>query len=313
MKRHFLMNQASEGGTGGGQAALDPNGTNQSQQNSGGKSQSGGAPFELSKALWGEMNPKFPEGLEDELKNDASIKPFFSKEGDVNVANLIKSYIHTKKSVGTNKVSVPNENSTAEEVEEFWSKVGWKKDAKEFTLKHDKEKSNVDAGFVEALTKFAHENKLPISTAQKVLDFADGQVKVQLDEDGKRRTTEIAEGVDKLKTKYGQVYNHRVEQTKRMLKEVVKDAEILKSFSNPDIGSNPVVMETLFKVAEKLYAEDKFTGTGGETLLSPSDAEREINKVYGDKSHPFHKPNHPGHKQAQADMLRLFEMKRVRV
>src|SRR3972149_534989 len=139
----------------------------------------GGAPppsgFVLDKAVWGDITPEFPEGLEDTVKNEASLKPFFGKDNKPRVAEIIKSFVHTKKQQGADRVAVPKDDATPEQLEEFWSKAGWVKDAAGYKLALKKEESSLDEEFVTKFQTTAHKHHIPMKQAQKLLEDLDKQ------------------------------------------------------------------------------------------------------------------------------------------
>jgi len=42
----------------------------------------------------------FPDGLEDDIKNDPSLKVFVDADGKVNYTNVLKSYVHAQRKNG---------------------------------------------------------------------------------------------------------------------------------------------------------------------------------------------------------------------
>jgi len=266
-------------------------------------------PEPLPPSIYGDKTVEWPEGTEDTLKNEPSLKPFVGDDGKVNTANLLKSYFHTKKMQGVDKAVLPTENSSDEEIQEFFNKLGASSDAEAYKITRA-EDSSMGEAFVGNLQKFAHENKLPLPVAKKLSEFMETQAKSGMEETAKSRTATIAEGLQGVKDQMGAAYEHKIGLAKRVLSEVVGDPELIKAFNNPEVGSNPAVLKTMMMIGEKLFKEDGFKGgDNNQGMLSPEEAQDKINEILGDKNDPYHKSEHPSHAKAQKDMLKLFEMR----
>ena len=270
------------------------------------------APVETApvSSIWEGIDVKFPEGFDEGLRAEPSLKSFVNKEtGEFNMANVLKSYIHTKKQFGEGKVSLPTENTPQEEADQFWQKLGWSNDENEYKLSKGEE-SVLDDEFVTGFKKFAMENRLPKAAAQKMVEFLDGTAKAGVHKSTEMSANKIKEGLTGLQTEWGQAYDTKLGVAKRVLGEVVKDPAVLDMFKDPSIGSNPAVIKALVAIGDKLYKEDGFKGDNGGGAVSPTEASRKINLIMGDAAHPFNKPEHPAHKDAVKEVLSLHEMKR---
>ncbi len=296
-----LMNEGTGGSDGDNGDITEPNtGSTDIDTNGTGKSED---------SIYGDRTVEWPEGTEDVLKNEPSLKPFVGTDGKLNVANLLKSYHHTKKMQGTGKEVLPTENSTDEEIQSFWNKLGANSESDAYKNERG-EDAVMDIKLEEALQKFSHENRLPVDVAKKLHGFMEEQAKTGMDAHSVAREEKIIEGLQGVKTKMGAAYGHKLGLAKRVLSEIVGNDDLTKAFDNPEIGSNPAVLETLMVIGEKLFKEDGFKGNDNQAgVYSPEDAQDKINEVMGDASHPYNKPEHPSHPKAQKDMLKLFEMK----
>lgn len=260
--------------------------------------------------IWEGIDVKFPEGFEESLKEEPSLKPFVNREtGEFNFSNIMKSYIHTKKQFGDNKVTLPTENSPQEEADQFWQKLGWTNDENEYAVAKPNE-SVLDDDFVNGFKKFAIDNRIPKGMAQKMVDYMDGTAKAGVEKAQAESQASIAQGLQGLQTEWGQAYDSKLGAAKRVLSDVVKDSAVLEMFKDPSVGSNPAVIKALAAIGEKIFKEDGFKGGNTSGIPTPEQAARSINDIMGDANHPFNKPDHPSHAQAVQDMLKLHEYKR---
>lgn len=260
-------------------------------------------------SIYGELEVKWPEGLDDGLKNEHSIKPFVDKEGNVNYSNLMKSYVMTKKKVGSDRVAVPNEHSTEQEVNEFYEKLGYKSNLEEYEI--GKEENDVlGEEFLNEFKEFAHKSKMPLKQANQMAAFLREKGKAGMEQEAKLTQQKINEGVEGLKQEWSNAFDFRIGLAQRVLKDVVADESILEALQDPTIGSNPVVIKALAKIGEKLFKEDSFSGQSNSNYRqTPDEAMEEINRIKGDMSGPYWDKSHPGHADAVKKMNKLFDIK----
>lgn len=262
--------------------------------------------------IWDGIDVKFPEGFDDGLRAEPSLKPFVNKEtGEFNMANVLKSYIHTKRQMGEDKVTLPKETSTKEEIDQFWAKLGWVGDEKEYSVPKPEE-SAIDDEFLNGFNKFAHENRIPKAVAQKMVGFLDTKTKEGLAKSQATQSERIKQGLEGLQTEWGQAYDTKLGSARRVLNEVVKDEGVMEMFKDPSVGSNPAVIKALAAIGEKLFKEDGFKGNPTETMFSPEEASRKINQIMGDASHAYNIKGHPAHNDAVKEMLALHGMRKAR-
>jgi len=267
------------------------------------------------KDLYGDLHDKieWPEGFPDDLKVSPAVKPFVGQDGKINLTNLAKSYIHTKKLVGNkDAVTIPNENSTDEERAEFYKKLGYEPDLEQYKIELP-ENSKVTPEFAESIKAFMHKNYVPPKVANELVKFLEGETENTAKAQAEAQAAAIKSNIDSLKQEFGSAFDETITLTKRFIKEAAgDDASLIEAFSDPQIGSNPVIVKLLAKAAKEAYSEDSSFVPGSRTVsgrLSPADAINEINTIRGDKSHPFNNSNHPGYADAQKKMLELYRMK----
>ena len=262
-------------------------------------------------SIWGDMKVEFPEGFDDTLKNEGSLKAFV-KDGKFNYANVLKSYIHAQKAMGKEKVAIPKESSTEAEWNEFHKKVfGYSEDLNDYKLTKD-EKSLVDDEFFTKFKKFAHETKIPTSMAQKALSFIENVSKEEQSSALKARQEYEAQGVENMKKDWGEAYGRKVAAAQRLIKEF-GDESLINHLKENNLATDPTLIRFLSGVGEKLFREGSVRrGADGlpEGALTPEEIDKEINDIRGNKAHAFNNPNHPGYQAAQKEMLKLYERKR---
>lgn len=272
-----------------------------------------GGSLEPPASIYGDLQVQWPEGMDNTLHNDVNLKPFVGKEGSVNYANLMKSYVHQRKMVGADTVTLPNENWDDGQRDDFWGKLGATKDANEIKFENPEGDNALDAAIVEKFKNFAIDNRIPANMAGAALKFMQEETVSNLAAQGEATAASIKEGLDSVKAEWGQAYEQKLGLAQRVLNEVVKDDSINELMKNPTYGSNPQIMKMLAGLGEKLFKEDTVTGGGSATVggkLSPAEAKEEIGRIMKDRSHPYFLKDHGGHEAAVKKVQDLFEMKR---
>lgn len=263
--------------------------------------------------LYDGLEVKWPEGFDNGLAAEPSLKPFVDKEsGVINFANVMKSYVHTKKQIGSDKITIPGEHATAEELDNFHSKLGYELDEEKYSLNKGEE-SLLSDEVVADFKKLARENRLPAGQAQKMMEFMENHVKTSTDASTQQTAADIKEGLEGLQTEWGAGYQSNLGLAQRVLTEVVADDSVMEALKDPRIGSNPAVIKALTAIGKKVFSEDGFKGDSHQsTGMTPEDATIEINNIMGDRTNPYWNKSHPGHNDAVKRMLKLQDYRKGR-
>jgi hypothetical protein len=260
--------------------------------------------------LYGDLAGKieFPEGLEEDVKTSPSMKPFVGKDGKINYAALAKSYVHTKRAVGS-KISVPGENATEAEWDNYFENVGWVKDASKYEIKVP-EGMQVTEEAVGALKKAIHESRIPQAQGQKLFESLTKFSQASVEDSVKKMNEQIQQGIDGLRQEWGQAFDKKVHMAKKVV-ESFGDPSVKELFKNDvTLGSNPVLLKFLNNIGQKFYGEDSIPGkTLSDAPLSPAEASAEINRILGDDQDAYHKPEHPSYRDRVSHMQKLFNYK----
>jgi hypothetical protein len=266
-------------------------------------------PFTLSKEVWGETVPQFPEGTEDGIKNEASIKSFVDKEGKLNTANLLKSYVNAQKMLGKDKVVIPRADGPDAELDAFYEKLGWSKDTTKYELKSFEEQKDLTPEFKKAFKDFAHKNRLPAQAADKFAQFFNEQTeagKKQVAESSKKR---FDDGVSELKKEWGTAFERKIQAAKVVINEHGGE-EFNKYLRESGLGDDTKLVKFLANLSESIYGEEKLSTEAGKSngLLTIDEAVNEKNNMYRDPKSAYLNAKDPGHAAAVQRMLKLNEI-----
>ncbi len=235
------------------------------------------------------VQASWTDSLPDDLKSNASL----SKFKDPN--EVAKAYVNLEKSMG-NKIKIPGENATPEEVSAFYTKLGRPETSEGYALQETLiEKAdllNIVPQYkdqVDEFSKIAYDLGLSKSAAEKLVNWQTEKLESQMET--------LRAQTDSARDQLNKIWGHEAE-TK--FAEANKAAQLLaskypdemKSFQNSDGARNPITMIMLSELS-KLYKEDKSSISGNETI-STTTLEQRLNELkqpgsaLSDRYHPDH-------------------------
>lgn len=229
--------------------------------------------------------------LGDDFKANPSIQKFKSP------TDLAKSYVNLEKMIGKDKVVLPNEKSTPEELNAFYNKLGKPQDISGYKtpeLQIENKELLMKEQTLEAFKKKAHDLNLTDKQFAELYGFYhelniesfNGFQQSQIDSRAKSET--------ELRREWGNAYDSKVDSAQQVVNKYFKDAA-----SNP--GFNLLVNDVNFikamaSIAESMR-EDGITGVT-RSVLTPGEAQSQLNEIIGNTKHPFHDNTHPEHRAA---------------
>ena len=105
------------------------------------------------------------DSISEEYRVDPNIEKF------TEIDALAKSYINATKMIGQDKVVIPNNNSTDDQWNEVYAKLGRPESADKYALDINSEVVNLDEGAIKSFAENAHQLGLNNKQAQGILEF----------------------------------------------------------------------------------------------------------------------------------------------
>lgn len=251
------------------------------------------------------------------------------KKGFKSADDALKSYKNLESMVG-NSVRIPSEDASPEAKAEFLEKI---KDVEGILLKNDenlygklgrpessdgynleeiidRELFNSMPTLADELDDFkelAFEAGLSKEQASKLVDMRMRTLKSFTEEHLKNR--EAAEGA--LRKSWGSDYDNRLAAAKQVIKIYgEKYGDHVTQLVNSPAGNNPALLNMLSELGE-MYKEKKHEGMSGSHFgMTPDMAAAKIHEKRSDVGFlkAYNDDRHPGHKQAIAEMERLYRI-----
>lgn len=215
---------------------------------------------------------------------------------------LIKSYASLEKMLGNqNKVAIPGENATPEEVSAFRKAIGVPDKVDAYELKAPEGyKATLDEAALGEFKKAALEVGMTPKQLEKMAGLYFQTEQAAMEKFTQQIETARAAAAEGLKKEWGvntdkELALAKVGAEKLGLSELMKD---------PAYGDNPTIIKAMNKVA-KMLGEEQAAGARG-TSHATTNPQAEINRIRGDKNHPYNVRNHPDHAAAVRQMSELY-------
>ena len=242
------------------------------------------------------------EAISEEFRNDPNIEKF------TEIDALAKSYINATQMIGKDKVAVPNKNSTEDQWNEVYDKLGRPESADKYSLNAKSEVVPIDENAIKQFAENAHQLGLNNKQAQGILEFYKNNMEGMAQQAKVDTETAQAQSEQQLRQEWGREFESNVK----------KAGALAKANMNPEIldmqlkdgmrlGDHPEIIKGFAKIAG-MMSEDKIFSTESENVSSNTDVETEISDIMNNKDGPYWNKSHPDHDKMVQQVYTLREM-----
>ena len=242
----------------------------------------------------------FKDSIPEEFRQEKSLENINSMD------DLVKSYLHAQKLVGTNKIPVPNKHSTDEDWNEVFKRLGAPDTPEGY--KYNLKDQELDSQQVQEFNKAAHKLGLLPKQAEGLIKFyneMNGNIAASQEEQAAQGQLNTEA---ELKKEYGPQFGKRLDQAKKLavstLGQDFLENTYLKDGSR--LGDNLSVIKAFSNMADKL-SEDEIIKGDGTGYMTAKEIEKEIDDLTQEGS-PYWNKTHPNHQKNIQEVLKLREM-----
>ena len=225
-----------------------------------------------------------------------------------NMDDFVKSYLHSQKLVGADKIAIPNKYSTDEDWKEVYKKLGTPEtgDGYKYKLPED---HKIEDDTLKSFSDEAAKLGLLPNQANGVMNYYNEIIKQGLSDQAAQQKTAQDEAVVELRKEFGASYQKEIQSAKNLVhatlgKEFI-DNSLLQDGSR--LGDNPTVIKAFAKLANKLSEDDIVKGDV-PSYLTTSDINKQISALQQPGSAYWDK-NHLSHNDAVAEVQALIRKK----
>ena len=242
------------------------------------------------------------EAIPEELRNDPNISKFTELEA------LAKSYVNATRMIGQDKVAVPNNNSTEDQWNEVYDKLGRPESADKYKLEVKSDVVPLDESAIKQFAENAHQLGLNNKQAQGILEFYKNSMESSAQQSKIDTETAQANAEQELRKEWGSNYEANIK----------KAGSVAKANMNPEIldmelkdgtrlGDHPAIIKGFANIAN-ILSEDKLVSTESENVSQGTDYEAEISKIVNDRDGPYWNKSHPDHDKVVQQVFTLRTM-----
>ena len=242
------------------------------------------------------------EAISEEFRNDPNIEKF------TEIDALAKSYINATQMIGKDKVAVPNKNSTEDQWNEVYDKLGRPESADKYTLNAKSEVVPIDENAIKQFAENAHQLGLNNKQAQGILEFYKNNMEGTAQQSKIDTETAQAQAEQQLRAEWGRDFEGKVKQAGALAKANINPEVLdMQLQDGTRIGDHPEIIKGFAKIAG-MMSEDKILGTESENVNTTKDIESEIAALSNDKDGPYWNRMHPDHDKVVQQVYTLREM-----
>ena len=242
------------------------------------------------------------EAISEEFRNDPNISKF------TEIDALAKSYINATRMIGTDKVAVPNENSTDDQWNEVYTKLGRPESADKYKLDINSEVAPIDEGAIKQFAENAHQLGLNNKQAQGILEYYKSIMEGSAQQSKIDTETAQAQAEQQLRQEWGKTFDENVKKAGSIAKaNLGVDVLDMQLKDGTRLGDHPEVIKGFAKIAD-MMSEDKIVSTESENVDQGKDLEQEISKIMNDRTGPYWNKGHPEHDKIVQQVYTLRSM-----
>jgi hypothetical protein len=237
--------------------------------------------------------------LPAELQSDPAILKF------TDVGSLAAGYKNLEKSVGSNKISIPDEHATEADWAELFKKLGNPETLEDYGIT-DPEKGLLDDEFLNGFKEQAHRLGILPRQAQEMINWYSEQTKELNSTTETNVSAEMQETEGALKKEWGVGYSEKLTQIESALKRAGGD-EFVRAIQESGLGRNVTAIKAFALMADKLGEDRGVNGATGKPVTTQDHIEK-ARQMMGDPNHPYNVKTHPNHKAARKEFTDLYEL-----
>jgi hypothetical protein len=243
------------------------------------------------------------EAISEEYRKDPNIEKF------TEIDALAKSYINATRMIGQDKVAVPNENSTDDQWNEVYAKLGRPESADKYKLDVKSETVPIEDGAIKQFAETSHKLGLNNKQAQGILEYYKSMMEGSAQQSKVDTETAQAQAEQQLRQEWGKTFEENVKKAGSVAKaNLGVDVLDMQLKDGTRLGDHPDIIKGFAKIAD-MMSEDTIVATESENVDQGKDIEQEISRIMNDRTGPYWNKTHPDHDKIVQQVYTLRSMK----
>jgi hypothetical protein len=200
----------------------------------------------------------FAENWTEELPED--LREYAGKLDVPDFPALVKKTMHAESRIGKDKVVVPTKDSSEAEWDAWYRAIGKPDTADDYKIEIPEElEGHYDPEFLKSLQQWAFEHHVPAGLFTEFMAFDAERAVAGLAEQARAAETEKLEAEGALRKEFGQAYEDRMHNARRLLHEFAPDTthrtQILEKY-----GNDPGFIRLVSDIANKMIDSEILRG-----------------------------------------------------
>ena len=226
--------------------------------------------------------------IPEEYREEKSLQNFNKMD------DFVKSYLHSQKLVGLDKIPVPNKHATDEDWKEVYKKLGSPDTAEAYKYSLP-EGHAVPEDTLKSFSEEAAKLGLLPNQADGIMKYYNDIINNGMNDQTAKADEARAKSEQELRSEFGSTYDNKLTGAKNLAVATL-GSEFLTNTTLADgskLGDNPQLVKAFAQLSEKLSEDDIVKGDS-PSYLTTNEIQKQINSIqqpgsaYWDKHHPSH-------------------------
>tara|TARA_R110000751_G_scaffold44412_4_gene101643 strand:- start:38 stop:727 length:690 start_codon:yes stop_codon:yes gene_type:complete len=208
--------------------------------------------------------------------------------------DFVKSYLHSQKLVGLDKIAIPNKHATDDDWKEVYKKLGSPENADQYKYSLPEDHA-VPEDTIKSFSKEAVKLGLLPNQADGIMKYYNDVINNGVNEQNIKAEEARKLSEQELRNEYGSTFDNRITGAKNLATATLGE-EFLNTTMLADgskLGDNPQIVKAFANLSEKLSEDDIVKGDTPD-YMTTNDITKQIaslqqqGSAYWDKKHPAH-------------------------
>jgi len=244
----------------------------------------------------------FQSLIPEDYKEEKSLQNFS------NMNDFVKSYLHSQKLVGADKIPVPNKMATDEDWKAVYDRLGRPETPDGYKYNLPKE-TKLEESTLKAFSEEAHKLGLLPKQAEGIINYYNSIAEQSEQAATVNEEAARAEAEAELRKEYGPAYDLKIAQARNLAtntfgQDFLRDTKLA---DGSVLGNHPQVVRAFADLASKM-SEDGIVQGEAASAMTVKEIDGEIESLTQPGSAYWDK-THINHRKAVSEVQRLYELK----
>lgn len=249
-----------------------------------------------------EQQVDFQSLIPEDYKEEKSLQNFS------NMNDFVKSYLHSQKLVGADKIPVPNKMATDEDWKAVYDRLGRPETPDGYKYNLPKE-TKLEESTLKAFSEEAHKLGLLPKQAEGIINYYNSIAEQSEQAATVNEEAARAEAEAELRKEYGPAYDLKIAQARNLAtntfgQDFLRDTKLA---DGSVLGNHPQVVRAFADLASKI-SEDGIVQGEAASAMTVKEIDGEIESLTQPGSAYWDK-THINHRKAVSEVQRLYELK----